>query len=151
RSSCTRALRLMQSARLSEQRFLSLLEEAAVEAAWALPAIVARHPDGGPNGMPYLFATLESLVRQEVAGGREEPARARHARRSPAHVRRAGPPNGSLPSPEGPPSSQEAIVAPSTTPTGLQPPAAGHPLWPQLVQDLREVLAPAVFLSWVHP
>ena len=129
RSTRTRALRLQGDYRMEDGPFIRLIELAARRIAEAAPDIARRSPDGHPNAMPYLFATLEQLLR----GARED------APATPCPLRRQAPGEDAAPPEEG-------QVGGSS---GREP--AGHPLWLAVRAGLQATLAGAVFRARVAP
>jgi len=130
RSSATRASRLRDRHRLEEGAFVDALEEVGRRVVEAMPGITRRDGAGGPNAMPYLFASLEA----ELARARRSPVGdgrgTRRDRRQPG---------------------EPGIADPGAGADVGGPPDSGPPVWDAVRAELRETLAPGVFALRVLP
>lgn len=120
------------------------IRAAAAQCRAALPSIVRQHPSGGPNGMPYFFATLEALLHKPPAGSDSAcaPSRAPRLSDRPRRPRVAG--HASPPLLADPSAAGGAMGASAR-------PMDEHPLWADLLDDLAQVLAPTIFAERVAP
>jgi len=139
-SSITRADNLRRDAGVSVNRFLTLLGEAATRTRDRQTGIVKRRRDGQTsNGMPYLFAVLQDLVRP-VPRTRDVGPDAVCRRASP--LNRGRRPAGGHGEPIG------SYAAWSDTPARL-PITEEHPIWRAALNELAGVLTTENFNTWL--
>jgi len=142
RSSLGRARNLCHNAGMPPVRFLRLLDEAAARTRDRQAGIVKRRRDGqAVNGMPYLFAVLQDLLR---------PAQPRVADvGSPRDYRRAGQPGRRRRQRDdgrGEPASSYAAW--SNSPARL-PIVEEHPVWRAALDELAHVMTSENFNAWL--
>jgi hypothetical protein len=137
-SSVTRARNLCHNAGVSSERFLRLLDEAAVRTRDRQASIVKRRRDGtSPNGMPYLFAVLTDLLHPAPVTTRAVASDRRRAGRSPRRSRRdtTGP-------------SVVAYGAWQGT-AARRPVTEEHPVWRAVLDELAQALTTENFNTWL--
>jgi len=146
RSSLGRARNLCRDAGVSPARFLRLLDEAAARTRDRQASIVKRRRDDqAPNGMPYLFAVLQDLLR---------PAQPRVADvGSPPDCRRTGQPGRRRRQREGGRGEggrgeiAGSYAAWSDSPAPL-PIVEEHPVWRAVLDELAQVMTSENYNAW---
>jgi len=139
-SSITRADNLRRDAGVSVNRFLTLLGEAAARTRDRQAGIVKRRRDGQTsNGMPYLFAVLQDLVRPAPRTRDVGPH---------ATCRRASPPDRRRRRADGRGEPIGSYAAWSDTPERL-PITEEHPIWRAALDELAAVLTTENFNTWL--
>lgn len=138
-ASSARAERLLETSGLDERQFLDALEDARVRTCDRLRSLSARMPDGGPRGMPYLFAVLESAL---VASRHPHPSSPEAPAPPPSRTR----PRSGRPAPAR---SIDRAGSGTTAAQGSGPASAGGAAddhrWQAVLASLRETLAPTVY------
>jgi len=139
-SSVTRADNLRRAAGVSVNRFLTLLGEAAARTRDRQGGIVKRRRDGQTsNGMPYLFAVLQDLVRPAPRTRDVGPH---------ATCRRASPPHRGRRRVDGRGEFVGSYAVWSDTPDRL-PITEEHPIWRAALNELAAVLTTENFNTWL--
>jgi hypothetical protein len=149
RASVTRAYNLMRESNLPIQDFVQLLFEAKALTRTYQASIVKTRRDSGKlprkNLMPYFFATLNSLLQPD----RQTPGlrRARLSQRTRSKVRRNGNSASRAARLEltGYLARQDVVPAP----TQSMHASDMHPVWLQALEELRNVLTPENFDTWL--
>jgi len=141
-SSTTRASNLRRTAGVPLDRFLRLLDEAAVRTRDRQTSIVKRRRDGEtPNGMPYLFAVLQDLLHPAppqahvVGPGIDRRRDERPGRRRRPRADSCGEP-------------AKSYVVWSDSPAPL-PIVEEHPVWRAVLNELAQVMTVENYNAWL--
>jgi len=149
RASVTRAYNLMRESSVTFQDFVQLLLEAKALTRTYQASITKTRSDSGKlprkNLMPYFFATLQSLLHPDHQTSR--PRKARLSQRMRPKVRQNG--NSAVHAAGLASTGYLETQDVSTAPTRLVQASDMHPVWLQALEELRNVLTPENFNTWL--